>query len=637
MEDAHIACLNLRVLAESESMKRLRLAGLEGCRRASSTSPSTALSAPPSPQLQLHGGGVEGLSIDGLRAVDEDVLDPSAPDLLNDSVDSVAALYPAEALTLVDGMSLFGVFDGHGGKEVSLFVKKVFAEELLSLDALQRGEVAAALKESFHHVDEMLEDPVYDSVLKQFRKLPNPSDRIFPTSSSGAGGGAPPIATASVTMADAECTALALVHGDALTPDAAAAAPPPPPARVRRVLKPPGSAPAAPSPSTGDDRQVLLDSAVEFAQMRARMQAGGGGTPPPPAPPRPSSPRPNARAALLGMLKNVVTKLKVTTTTGKDDGGGGEGGGGGGGEGGGGEGGDEAEDTYFDRLGEAASVTDAGGATDDVPPPPPLLAAPTAVNSVPPPRLAKGRPVTVMTPNGPACNLPDHRVIAGCTAVVALHCRRTRRLYVANAGDSRAVLCRAGGVAVALSEDHKPQHEGEAARIHAAGGYVNAVGRINGNLNLSRSLGDLKYKQVDGVPPEGQMITADPDVTVTELLPGDAFFVLGCDGVWDCLSNQQAVDLVRAGLQAGRSLVQVVDSVLAACLASDPRQTAGIGGDNITFMVVVLEEVEGDGGGTGDVMEKLTGAVAALGKDEMEEARLQKRELRFTLGDTFVE
>jgi hypothetical protein len=34
------------------------------------------------------------------------------------------------------------------------------------------------------------------------------------------------------------------------------------------------------------------------------------------------------------------------------------------------------------------------------------------------------------------------------------------------------------------------------SRIVNAGGFVNAVGRINGNLNLSRSLGDLKYKQV---------------------------------------------------------------------------------------------------------------------------------------------
>jgi protein phosphatase 1G len=51
-------------------------------------------------------------------------------------------------------------------------------------------------------------------------------------------------------------------------------------------------------------------------------------------------------------------------------------------------------------------------------------------------------------------------------------------LWVANAGDSRAVLCR-GGHAVALSEDHKPQSEAERTRITAAGGFVSDVGGVS--------------------------------------------------------------------------------------------------------------------------------------------------------------
>ena len=89
------------------------------------------------------------------------------------------------------------------------------------------------------------------------------------------------------------------------------------------------------------------------------------------------------------------------------------------------------------------------------------------------------------------------------------------------------------------------------------------MGRINGNLNLSRSLGDLKYKQVDQVPPEDQMITAEPDVTVTDIRQDDEFVFLGCDGIWDCLSNQQACDLVRSLLKDGCSLLQVeIDQIL---------------------------------------------------------------------------
>jgi protein phosphatase 1G len=65
-------------------------------------------------------------------------------------------------------------------------------------------------------------------------------------------------------------------------------------------------------------------------------------------------------------------------------------------------------------------------------------------------------------------------------------------LFVANAGDSRCVLGR-GGLAVALSFDHKPENDEERRRIEHAGSTI-TEGRVDGNLNLSRSLGDLKYK-----------------------------------------------------------------------------------------------------------------------------------------------
>lgn len=61
----------------------------------------------------------------------------------------------------------------------------------------------------------------------------------------------------------------------------------------------------------------------------------------------------------------------------------------------------------------------------------------------------------------------DMRVQAGCTAVVAV--KFGNDLFVANAGDSRGVLCRSGQ-AVALSEDHKPAAESERTRILNAGG-----------------------------------------------------------------------------------------------------------------------------------------------------------------------
>lgn len=199
-------------------------------------------------------------------------------------------------------------------------------------------------------------------------------------------------------------------------------------------------------------------------------------------------------------------------------------------------------------------------------------------------------PASVRYSNSDAnqCNLRDHAVQAGCTAVVVL--RVGDLMYCANAGDSRGVLCRGDGKVHALSEDHKPTSITELGRIEKAGGFVNANGRVNGNLNLSRSLGDMKYKQVPKLMPKDQMITADPDITVTEVKPTDRFFVLACDGVWDVLGNQEICDFVSARLDRGMSTEDIVRDVFTHCVADDPRKTQGIGGDNMTCMIVMLNQ-----------------------------------------------
>lgn len=67
------------------------------------------------------------------------------------------------------------------------------------------------------------------------------------------------------------------------------------------------------------------------------------------------------------------------------------------------------------------------------------------------------------------------------------------KYYVANAGDSRCVLFTKDKNVVHLSDDHKPDNENEKKRITEAGGII-SDGRINGNLNLSRAIGDLEFK-----------------------------------------------------------------------------------------------------------------------------------------------
>ena len=90
----------------------------------------------------------------------------------------------------------------------------------------------------------------------------------------------------------------------------------------------------------------------------------------------------------------------------------------------------------------------------------------------------------------------------------------------------------------ALSKDHKPDLEEEKARINKAGGYVNE-GRINDNLNLSRAIGDLEYKKNPNLKPEEQIISAEPDIEVRDLNGKEDFLLIGCDGIWETLRNDQ--------------------------------------------------------------------------------------------------
>jgi len=188
---------------------------------------------------------------------------------------------------------------------------------------------------------------------------------------------------------------------------------------------------------------------------------------------------------------------------------------------------------------------------------------------------------------------PDY---IGCTALVC--CVRPEAITVANAGDCRAVLCR-GGKAIDLSEDHKPNLPGELARIQRAGGCIleqrcprGSVYRVNGDLSLSRALGDLRYKQNSSLRPQDQLISSAPDVRTFRRQPNDEFLVLACDGVWDVLSSQQAVDFVRARLgnllDGSLRPEAVTESLLDACLSPDLAQTGGLGGDNMTLLVVAF-------------------------------------------------
>lgn len=76
---------------------------------------------------------------------------------------------------------------------------------------------------------------------------------------------------------------------------------------------------------------------------------------------------------------------------------------------------------------------------------------------------------------------------------------------------------------------------GEKARICAAGGFVD-FGRVNGNLALSRAIGDFEFKKSAELSPEQQIVTAYPDVITHNISEDDEFLVIACDGKQNCLS-----------------------------------------------------------------------------------------------------
>lgn len=168
----------------------------------------------------------------------------------------------------------------------------------------------------------------------------------------------------------------------------------------------------------------------------------------------------------------------------------------------------------------------------------------------------------------------DVAMFTGCTASVCGIF--DGKMYFANAGDSRSVLCKKGQ-AIPMSIDHKPELEIERNRIEKAGGWV-TEGRVKGkltltigNLNLSRSLGDLEYKQNKKLSAEDQMITAYPDVVVENFTDDLDFLIIGCDGVWDCKTNQEACDFVSERLKKNPNikLTKIIEELFDEILATD--------------------------------------------------------------------
>lgn len=122
----------------------------------------------------------------------------------------------------------------------------------------------------------------------------------------------------------------------------------------------------------------------------------------------------------------------------------------------------------------------------------------------------------------------------GSTAVTAILINN-QKLWIANVGDSRAVLSRKG-VAIQMSIDHEPNTERRI--IENKGGFVSNlpgdVARVNGQLAVARAFGDRNLKS---------HLRSDPDVKPDDIDQDTELLILASDGLWKVMANQEAVDI----------------------------------------------------------------------------------------------
>jgi len=176
-----------------------------------------------------------------------------------------------------------------------------------------------------------------------------------------------------------------------------------------------------------------------------------------------------------------------------------------------------------------------------------------------------------------------------------------RRLFAANVGDSRVVLCRNGGQCVELTSDHKPSRPDEAARVRAAGGFI-LHKRVMGELAITRAFGDKSFKMgikamleeeadelAGGTDSEqakdltAPLVSAEPEIASMILSHNDEFLLLACDGLFDVFRSQDAIALARQELMAHRGEPAEVARIL-----SDQAIRVRRSRDNVSILIIVL-------------------------------------------------
>ncbi|KAL5782117.1 hypothetical protein ACOSP7_007146 [Xanthoceras sorbifolium] len=167
---------------------------------------------------------------------------------------------------------------------------------------------------------------------------------------------------------------------------------------------------------------------------------------------------------------------------------------------------------------------------------------------------------------------PNLATVGSCCLVGVIS---QQTLFVANLGDSRVVLGKkvgntGGTAAIQLSKEHNANVEEirqELKELHPNDPQIvilkHGVWRVKGIIQVSRSIGDvyMKHAQYNREPINGKfrlpepmnmpILTARPSIISHPLHPNDSFLIFASDGLWEHLSNEEAVDIVQSHPHAG--------------------------------------------------------------------------------------
>ena len=151
---------------------------------------------------------------------------------------------------------------------------------------------------------------------------------------------------------------------------------------------------------------------------------------------------------------------------------------------------------------------------------------------------------------------------SGSCGIIAMI--KNNKLIIANVGDSRLVIYKNKKISF-ITEDHKPDSETEKKRIELAGGKIYQTPSIfplyqngkkidipwrvlPGRLSVSRTFGDIEAKE-EKFGGMKNVVVALPDITEIELNNEYNFIVMGCDGVFDVLSNEEILECINIVLK----------------------------------------------------------------------------------------